>query len=521
MNKALIYDSKTPLPELIKILSQAPLTLTATDAKHLCGEGKLFELWPSDSGYTIGVINLHAYIRDNNLPNTNVILRIPQTVDGIPVTRIASGAFMKWLSYDTLVHLLDCPEGMESIAKDCLSPLSVENIYLPSTLTQLEPQVLSVGTHAQIQRTVRFFAHPDNPIFSTHEGSLYTKDFTTLHYAAFPYKDTVRLHENTRHITENAFVQSDLMPHFISCPPYLEDTKDFVSKDTIWLRDEDSTFAAFIDGRNMYGACHTFFEEDGDFFDIINKNEARLIRSFSHEDELRLPAQVHGCTLKHIGPYALPKRVKRLDIPVTINTIAHDNACPALQRLILHDGITSIGERCFTSRMIENAIFLPQSLKRVGNASFPRCTCRICAENCDVTIPDYEHTHLFGRTDMLFDFDRYDLQLTSIRAPKTRVDAILDRLNSVHPVSEEVMPEIIKSLRQTKKLVMQQVAHKATVSLIAILINHEFYQDDMADDQITLLQEMHKPDCVARMIQYKHQKQAATPKARPSSRFAF
>ena len=83
------------------------------------------------------------------------------------------------------------------------------------------------------------------------------------------------------------------------------------------------------------------------------------------------------------------------------------------------------------------------------------------------------------------------------------------------------MPEIVESLSKNKKLVMQQVAHKATVGLITTLIDHKFYQDDMADDQITLLQEMHKPDCVARMIQYKHRNQTATPKARPSSRFAL
>ena len=520
MCTALFHDDKTPVHKLISTLNANPVHLSGKEVSALCGEGKLFELWPSSTGFTVGVINLHAYIRDHDLDDTGVILRIPETVDGVPVTRIASGAFQKWLSYDTLVRVLDFPDTMLSIAQGTLDPLSVEHIHIPQNLTSIEPQIHSVGTHAKTQSCVHFHVDASNPAYASDTASnLYTHDFTTLITAAYPYAPQTTLDARVQHIADNAFVQCDALPTTIVCPTDLQDTRDYVSDDVIWIRQEDSVFARFLDSRKRYGGCSSLLCQGTEIYDSPDGETLRLIRSTSSSDTIRIPTSVAGKPLTRIGMQALPHYVESLDIPGSIIDIAHDNPCPRLRRLILHEGLASIGHTCFTSQSIDNIVLLPTTLTYVGNATLPHCTCRICADECTVFIPDFAHARLFGRTDMLFDYDRYDTQLPSIRSPKNRVTAILERLSSSHSVTPDAMDELILSLKKNKKLAMQITASLATPTLLNALTSNGFYTPDMVTEQIALLQQAQKPDGVACMVKYKNS--LVTTKARPSSRFAL
>ena len=104
------------------------------------------------------------------------------------------------------------------------------------------------------------------------------------------------------------------------------------------------------------------------------------VTSASASDVLALPRQVEGRPLVRIGVKGLPFAPASVVVPDTVRIIERDNACRGTKRLILPEGLVSIGAHCFWSRKLEaRARSGERALhRREGQLRVTRCAaCRI------------------------------------------------------------------------------------------------------------------------------------------------
>lgn len=332
--KASVFnDASTPVDALIGSLGHEPLHLDGEAAQRLVGKGKLFTLWqePGVRQASILAVDLHSYVRDASLSSNDVVLRIPQSIDGVPITRISADAFRPWLTYGVRVRLLMLPEGMQAVADEALAPLCVEHVALPASMKHAGVHHWSIGKLTAQPRCIAFHAAADNPWYCAREGSLYTKlhdgGIDKLAFQAWPYPDVVRVPEGVQRIEAGSFARNgetshagarsgdarvvgvgeaassiasendaekhapdsqgrsgasmgqpsrraweasrDGLPRIVECPASLVATADLLHDETVWSCEEnDGGLALHLKQNRRAVVSSRYVDEDGFIYDI-------------------------------------------------------------------------------------------------------------------------------------------------------------------------------------------------------------------------------------------------------------
>lgn len=93
LESVLFFDETTPVKELIGRCTNEPLHLLGEASTLLAGPGSIFSLWRQAQSYSLLAADLHSFARDAGLPRSGLVLRLPSSIDGVPLTRISSEAF--------------------------------------------------------------------------------------------------------------------------------------------------------------------------------------------------------------------------------------------------------------------------------------------------------------------------------------------------------------------------------------------------------------------------------------------
>lgn len=491
-------------------------------------------------GYAIVDVNLHEYKNRLGEKVENLVIILPQSIDGIPVVRLAGSAFSARLVNGIGVRLVVTPDSVAHIRRDAFAPLAVNDIFISRSVQVIEPQEFNAKTATVRADHISFHVDPRNPAFASHEGSLYTRDGKELMFQAFPYPQELVLPEGLERVAAGAFVRNTPGPEIVRCPSSLSrvDSKPTPDRlwnpETMWVCADGSDIERMLNSRRPITLSPRFVRDDeGFFYDITPEGEAHLARSPRACGRVALPESVEGHPLVHIREGALPKRLTGLVIPPSVRSIGPNNLCTGLEELVLPDGIREIDESNFRSRKLAGTVRIPTSLVNIGRGCFENALCRF--EACGVTVqvsPNLQLSCFIGdagdpvpgdpeHDGIPFDFAAYDEYLTSNHHVPDRLGAILLRVQNPYRMSAQAQSSLLAWLRQNEEKAMERIGRIGDPQLLDRLCEMGFITEETIDRQAEALRRLHRTDAVLFLMDYRQKHFGAAKQESVRSRFAL
>ncbi|MEG2530336.1 MAG: leucine-rich repeat protein [Raoultibacter sp.] len=486
-----------------------------------------------EDGYAIVGIDLHAYEHHCGSKVSNTVIIIPRSIGDTPIVRIAAGAFARRLVYGIDVRLVVVPDSVTHIEGDAFAALSVHDIFISRSVKSIGPQHFSIKKATYVPDHIAFHVDKDNPVFSEHEGSLYSKSGDTLYFQAFPAQRTLTLPDTLRYIAPNAFIEDIDTPECIICPPSLSRIGSIPNPYTLWVCSTDAALRTTLANKHLLALAPNYVYADGFYFDITESGEAHLARSPRVSEQISLPSSVEGKPLTRIRIHALPHRIETLIIPDTVTVIEAKNTCVGLKELTLPAHLHTLGAHNFLSRALIHPLTIPRSVTSVGRGCFENCVCYL--EACETTVhisPNLQLScfigedappadeELYAQERIPFDFQRYDELLTSSHYLFDKLGAIMHRIEHPFRMSPEARHDCLTYLQDHHTEAMRRAAQAGNPQLLESLCTCGFITAETIDEQTELLRQMRKTDCVLFLMDYR-QKHFRAATETPSSRFAL
>lgn len=389
-----------------------------------------------------------------------------------------------------------------------------------------------------------------------------------LLFAEAPYEEQLALPDGVRVVGPAAFAKGCQPPRVLDAPGTLERVDSAVHPETIWRGSAPAALARIV--RRCGGRVTDFsaVEQDGCWYDFAD-GEARLVagppapdsvsRQFSsaaharaHDkaalspreiaaeaaaamvapvpvtDRLALPREVNGFPLTTIAERALITAPATLAVPDTVRAIGDGNACKGTRKLMLPEGLRSIGAHCFCSRSLAGPVLIPASVTSIGEGSFEYAVVRLAAADAVVHITSDQLLSCFTEAaidGVPFDFERYDSQLIAGRGLPDHLGALLHRLTAPFRLAPEMRTRIVDALRERAADTVATVAREGDIACVRTLAEAGFLDDaQLFDRQIERLRASNRTDCVLFLMNWQHDRaeilRAAAPK-RARDRFAL
>ena len=490
-----------------------------------CGIRDLLSVRRDDEGYVIDDVDLLAYARSCEEPPCDLILTLPSSIDGVPVYRISANAFKQRFVHGVEVRALIVPSSVRHLEKGALSALSVRDVFIGSGLTDIWPQPLVTVRTMKAPARRRFHIDAGNPAYRTCEGSIYTSDMTALVSYALPCPDLIELPEGLRHIMSGSLETASEAPRRVVCPDALERVDGPLDHSLLWVCDSKSALAGELREDGAVTLTREHVSQDGFFYDVRDDGQAYLVQSPYTCDRVSLPAYLGDKPLVRIEPGALPRKMISLTIPDTVTEIGEGNICGTLIHLSLGEGVRRIGQGCFRSRLLEGVVHIPRSVTSIGRTCFENSVCLLEACGCLVHAPsdgllDCFSTDDCGRGDGIpFDFERYDGVIVSERYVPDKVGAILERLMHPYLVAEGARARFSNWMSEHETETLERVARIGDAKLLEVLCDMGFLGADNIDQQIELLRQMNRTDCVILLMDRRRKMMGTQKSAR--ERFAL
>ena len=389
-----------------------------------------------------------------------------------------------------------------------------------------------------------------------------------LLFAEAPYEERLAIPDGVRVVGPAAFAKGCPLPRVLDAPDTLERVDGSVHPETIWRGSAPTALARIV--RRCGGRVTDFsaVEQDGCWYDFA-EGEARLVagppapdsvsRRFSsaaharaHDeaalspreiaaeaaaamvapvpvtDRLALPREVNGFPLTTIVERALITAPATLVVPDTVRAIADGNACKGTRKLMLPEGLRSIGAHCFCSRSLAGPVLIPASVTSIGEGSFEYAVVRLAAVDAVVHITSDQLLSCFTEAaidGIPFDFERYDSQLIAGRGLPDHLGALLHRVAAPFHLAPEMRARIVDALRERAADAVAAVAREGDIACVRALAEAGFLDDaQLFDRQIERLRASNRTDCVLFLMNWQHDRaeilRAAAPK-RARDRFAL
>lgn len=253
-----------------------------------------------------------------------------------------------------------------------------------------------------------------------------------------------------------------------------------------------------------------------------------MVAPVSATDRLALPREVEGAPLTLIAERALITAPATLVIPDTVREVHDGNACKGTRKLMLPEGLRTIGAHCFCSRTLVGPVLIPASVTSIGEGSFEYAIVRLAAADAVVHITSDQLMSCFledAEDGIPFDFARYDDQLLVGRGLPDHLGALLHRVAAPFRLAPGMRDRIVDALRERAAEAVQYVAREGDIAMVRALADAGFLNDvELFDRQIERLRASNRTDCVLFLMNWQHDRQeaarAATPK-RARDRFAL
>lgn len=253
-----------------------------------------------------------------------------------------------------------------------------------------------------------------------------------------------------------------------------------------------------------------------------------MVAPVSATDRLALPREVEGAPLTLIAERALITAPATLVIPDTVSEVRDGNACKGTRKLMLPEGLRTIGAHCFCSRTLVGPVLIPASVTSIGEGSFEYAIVRLAAADAVVHITSDQLISCFledAEDGIPFDFARYDDQLLVGRGLPDHLGALLHRVAAPFRLAPEMRDRIVDSLRERAAEAVQYVAREGDIAMVRALADAGFLNDvELFDRQIERLRASNRTDCVLFLMNWQHDRAEATRATAPKrarDRFAL
>ena len=388
-----------------------------------------------------------------------------------------------------------------------------------------------------------------------------------LLFAAAPYAEQFVVPEGVRVMGAATFAKGCPPPRVVDAPPSLERVDGAVSPETVWRSAdpaEMARIAARCGGRvtdfeavEQENCWYGFSEEDtcavsassagvpriahlvagppapdsvsrrfssaaharmrqGEALsprEIAAQAASAIVAPVSSADRLALPREVQGAPLTSIAERALITAPATLVIPDTVREIRDGNAAKGTRKLMLPEGLRTIGAHCFCSRTLVGPVLIPASVTSIGEGSFEYAVVRLAAADAVVHITSDQLMSCFLEAPddgIPFDFARYDDQLLVGRGLPDHLGALLHRLAAPFRLEPDMAGRIVEALHERATDAMAAVAREGDIAVVRALAEGGFLDDDtLFDRQIERLRASNRTDCVLFLMNWRHEKQQA------------
>ncbi len=507
----------------------------------------------------------------------DLVVVLPATIGDMPLVRVAPDAFSRRLVQGVHVRLLVVPDTVTYVGANAFAAMCVQRIHLGCKVEYLGEQRFDLTAISPKNECREYSVDQHNQSYSSRDGNLFSNGSCDLLFLASPYNERVKLPDNIERIAGAAFANGCKPPLMVDCPATLARVDDKSWDDSVWCFSSNSPAHDILDKRDVRLASQHVVEYKGCWYDLGGKDATLVLgppppasasRRFAenaaqraaHAHELpekmaqerasrrnlpvytsipqppplpptgtlALPREIDARPLVRIGVRALLFAPETLLVPDTVRIIERENACRGTKRLVLPEGLRSIGRHCFYSRMLEGIVSIPASVKQVGEGSFEYALCRL------------EHTGsvIHTSTDQLlscfltdstkgvpFDFARYDELLLSGKTLPDRLGALLHRIAVPQCLSDEVRDALVAHLNNNKREAQERVAREGSMIMVAALVKAGFIELDSFDRQIELLRAANRTDCVAYLMDWRRElretERTGGEPAKARSRFAL
>lgn len=261
--------------------------------------------------------------------------------------------------------------------------------------------------------------------------------------------------------------------------------------------------------------------------DVAATAASAMVAPVSTQDRLALPREVDGAPLTRIAERALITAPATLSIPETVRAIADGNAAKGCRKLMLAEGLRTIGAHCFCSRTLAGPVLIPASVTSIGEGSFEYAVVRLAAADAVVHITSDQLISCFladAPDGIPFDFERYDAQLIAGRGLPDHTGALLHRLASPFRLEGAAAARIVEALRDRTPDAIAATAREGDIAVVRALAERGFLDDDqLFDRQIERLRASNRTDCVLYLMNWYRNRTAAKTSApkRARDRFAL
>lgn len=536
-------------------------------------------------GYALTAFDLHRFAVAVGR-SEDLVVALPAFVDGVAVVRVAVEAFARRFVQGVGVRLLVVPDTVEHVAANAFAAMSAQRIHLGRGVSQLGEQRCDLaGVSPRLARR-EYSVDAANARYCAREGSLFSDNGKELVFLASPYGERVSLPQGVERVAAAAFADGCEPPAVVDCSVALARVDARGWDDAVWKCPAEAPAYRALRKRGVRLAGPFAVELDGCWYDFDDEGavlvagppkpvsvsrrfaEQAAVRavavrgadeaaaaaarelspsaaaaeaatefaasgeagstvdyvSASASDILALPRQVEGRPLVRIGVRALPFAPASVVVPDTVRVIERDNACRGTKRLVLPEGLRSIGAHCFWSRKLEGPVPIPASCRSVGEGSFEYSVCRLSHTGTIVHVSADQLLSCFlvdAPDGVPFDFARYDELLRSGKNLPDRLGALLHRLASPYRLSDSVRAVLVSHLRGYGKEAWERVAREGDRDMVEALVEAGFIDEASFDRQIELLRSCNRTDCVAYLMEWRREQRASEASAPSSLRDRF
>lgn len=533
--------------EILKKIAREQATQeNAPHAEHKLNDdpdGTYITMRLEEDGYTITEINLHRYAQDCGYTPDNMIIVLPSSYEGVPVVRLSGGAMRGFLTNGVDIRLLITSDKLQSIRPNAFASLSVRNLYISPSVEEIGPQEFSVTKATVVPSTIDYIVDERSEHYCSCEGSLYSKDKTSLLFQKWPYPRELWLPEGLERIESAAFISGAPGPAVIHCPDSLYRVNSKPSPDllwnpaSLWECPRDSQLARQLNSLRPNTIHPGWVEIDDFYYDITAEGEAVLARSPRKCDRVVLPEEVDGHPVVELRQQSFPRRLKALIIPRNVRRIGPHNMLTGLTELYLPEGIEEVGEASFRSRCLAGVVNIPTSLHSIGRGCFESALVRF--ESCGSIVqvsPRLEASCFIGEAPrnpetgeydceeydgIPFDFAAYDAYLLSSNHVPDRMGAILLRLAVPYKLSDDARDNLLSWLTEREEESIGAIARTGDVAMLSTLCDMGFITEDNIEKVSEECRRIHKTDAVLFLMEYKNEHFGSTQNQSALDRFAL
>lgn len=519
-------------------------------------------------GYALSAVHLSA-LAEHGLPSDQLVVVVPAFVDDVPVVRIASEAFARRFTSGAQVRLLVVPDTVEVVGAGAFGSVCAEVVSLGASVRVYDPAPLDMALPNPRLGARRYTVSPANERFCVEGGCLLERlgDGFRLLCAEAPYGERFAMPPGVRVAGPALFAKGTAAPRVIDVPPTLERVDGAVDPETLWRGDDPAAlartvaraggrvtdFQAVEENQCWYGfagegpgreallvagppapdspsrqfssAAHARLRGDAAVSarEVAASAASALVAPAAASDRLAPPRAVQGAPLTVIAERALITAPATLALPDTVRTVCDGNACKGTRKLMLPEGLASIGAHCFCSRTLVGPVLIPASVTAIGEGSFEYAVVRLAAADAVVHITSDQLMSCFlddAADGIPFDFARYDDQLLAGRGLPDHLGALLHRLAAPFRLAPAMADRIVEALRDRAPEAVQYVAREGDIAMVRALAEAGFLDDAaLFDRQIERLRASNRTDCVLFLMNWQHdRREAAAPAAAPPQR---